>query len=58
VAFGHRALLWPRFEKGILFYYFFFSRKTTFSAEDDIFGEDDFFLADSGPPTQSHQLSS
>jgi hypothetical protein len=34
VAFGHRALLWPLFEKGI----FFSRRKTTFSAEDDIFG--------------------
>jgi hypothetical protein len=33
-------------------------RKTTFSAEEDISGEYDFFVADSGPPTQSHQLSS
>jgi hypothetical protein len=29
VAFGHRALLWPIFEKGMFFF---------FLAEDDIFG--------------------
>jgi hypothetical protein len=28
-----------------------FWRKTTFPAEDDISGEDDFLVADSGPPT-------